>query len=117
MEGMGGSDMTGWGAAVMATGKSDVTLNHAHIVSKEVVRNALFVGGNAMVHVNNSTIEAITASQNQTRRKMRSRRLIGASTYEAPWVLGLSGNLRATNIVDSSFVYSSMSCMKSDYII
>ena len=114
VEGMGGSDMTGWGAAVMAAGKSDVTLNHAHIVSKGVVRNALFVGGNAVVHVNDSTIEAYNGvPKADTPKDEGAGASIGATMYEAPWVLGLSGNLRATNIVENGTVYYNNSHFKS----
>ena len=113
-EGMGGSDMTGWGAGVMATGKADLTLNHAHIVTKGVIRNAIFVGGNSTVHVNDSTIEAYTgATPKNLPVEKGPGAAIGASSYEAPWVLGVSGNVRATNVVENGTVYYNNSHIKS----
>jgi len=111
LEGNGGNDNAGWGAAVLASDNADLTLDHAKITTKGAIRSALFVNGHGTVHVNDSTIETyngvIPAGQKAP--------WDGGSgpTMEVPWMLGLNGNVRSTNIVESGTVYYNNSHFKS----
>jgi hypothetical protein len=104
-DGMGGGDSIG--AAIVATGKADLTLNHDTIISKGAIRSDLFVSGHATVHVNDSTIEAYNGIV-PAGAKADSPMGIGV-----PWMLGLNGNVRATNVIENGTVYYNNSHFKS----
>lgn len=92
--GNGGNDLVGYGAAIMSDGMADVTVENASIITNGVVRSAVFVGGDSVMHINNSNIEVSD----------------GASSSESgmmgvPWMLGISGYCRATNMVDNGTAY------------
>ena len=95
-----GSDMDGAGAAVMVTGKADVTLNHAKITTRGLYRNALFVSGNGTLHVNDSDVEAYSGVVPAGSTEGMS---IGGGPPGVPWMLGLSGNVRATSLKTAPF--------------
>jgi hypothetical protein len=109
LTGNGGNDFAGFGAAIMATGRADLTVENAHIINKGVVRTAVFVGGDATVHVNNSNIEVydgtlpVDYQWNVDLGKM----------FEVPWMLGLSGNARATTVVENGTVYYNRTHIKT----
>jgi hypothetical protein len=110
-DGNGGNDMAGYGAAVMTNGTADLTLDHDRIITKGAIRNALFVSGHSTVHVNDSTIEAYSGVVPAGQKSPWD----GGSgpIMEVPWMLGLSGNVRATNIVESGTVYYNNSHFKA----
>ena len=110
-EGNGGNDMAGWGAAVLTSGNADLTLDHAKIVTKGAIRNALFVGGHSTVHVNDSTIEAYSGIVGPDQKSPWDGGT--GPVMEVPWMLGLSGNVRATNVVESGTVYYNNSHFKA----
>jgi hypothetical protein len=101
MTGNGGNDFAGFGAAIMSSGTADVTVNNARIVNRGAVRTAVFVGGHSVMHVNNSSIE----TYNGTLPTDYKFTIDVGRMMEVPWMLGLSGNLRATNLVDHGTVY------------
>jgi hypothetical protein len=105
-DGMGGGDSIG--AAIVATGKADVTLNHDTIISKGALRSDLFVSGHATVHVNDSTIEAYNGIVPEGAKGGGNPMGIGV-----PWMLGLNGNVRATNVIENGTVYYNNSHFKS----
>src|ERR1700678_4543460 len=78
----------------MSSGTADVTLLNAKITNKGAVRTAVFVGGNSTMHVKNTTIDV---------DKMMA----------VPWMLGLTGNIRATNLVDNGTAYYSDSHIRT----
>jgi len=89
------SDFAGYGAAIMGTGDTTLVVDRADILTKGVVRSAVIADYGANVIVKNSHIQTNngvlptdyipTIDTNQ----MRS----------VPWMLGLSGNCRATNLL------------------
>lgn len=96
MTGNGRSDFCGYGAAVLGTGSgTTLVLDSGTVTTKGVVRAAVIAGDGANVVVKKSTISvadgtlaadyvpSVTTSLMQT----------------APWMLGISGNARATNVV------------------
>jgi hypothetical protein len=114
LEGNGGDDNAGWGSAVMTSGKADVTLNNAKIINKGAIRGALFVCGNSTVHINDSTIETYNGVLPKNyKAPWDGGGGTGGGTMEVPWMLGLNGNVRATNIIESGTVYYNNSHFKS----
>jgi len=111
LSGNGGNDMAGFGAAVLATGQADLTLDHAHITTHGAVRSALFVSGHATVHVEDSEI----LSSNGTLPPDYKGPWDGGSSamMEVPWMLGISGNVRATNVIENGTVYYNNSRFRS----
>ena len=109
MVGNGGNDFAGWGAAIMGTGNSDLTINNARIHTKGAVRTAIFVGGHSTVHVNNADI--YTESGTLPPDYVETLKI--GLMKEVPWQLSLSGNVRTTNLVDHGTVYYNSSHIRS----
>ncbi len=110
-EGNGGNDMAGWGAAVLTAGRAELTLQNARIITRGAARSALFVAGESTVHVNDSTIETWNGVLPAGHKSPWEGG--GGAMLEVPWMLGLSGNVRATNVIESGTVYYNRSHFKS----
>lgn len=102
--GNGGNDFVGFGAAVLTEGNSDVTIENAEITTAGVVRTAIFVGGNSTAKINNSSIEVYNGKFPEGYSGGRYRGG-GGVMIEVPWMLGITGNCRATNLVGSATAY------------
>jgi hypothetical protein len=111
--GNGGNDFAGYGAAVMATGKdTTLVLDGARIRTHGAVRTAVVATGSSNVVVKNSDIATMDGVlppdyvPNVTLGEMKA----------VPWMLGLSGNCRATNILGAdtkaTYINSSISSEK-----
>lgn len=107
--GNGGDDFAGFGAALMSTGHADVTVEKARIVTRGAVRTAVFVGGDSTMHVNDSFIDVYNGVLPADYKFNISL----GGMFEAPWILGLIGNVRATNIVDNGTVYYDNSIIRT----
>lgn len=97
--GDGGNDFAGFGAAIMATGENTrLIIEDTSVTTEGVVRSTLIPANGASVIVKNSTLEAREGVlpgdyvPNTTLGRMKS----------VPWMLGLYGNNRATNMLGSS---------------
>jgi hypothetical protein len=97
--GNGGDDFAGFGAAVMATSAgTTLILDGAKIKTRGVVRTAVVATRNSTVIVKNSTLETMNGIlpadyvPNVELGKMKA----------VPWMLGLSGNCRATNLLGTN---------------
>jgi hypothetical protein len=101
MNGAGGNDFAGFGAAVMASGDAKLTVNHANIVTRGAVRTAVWVGGNSTVVMNDANIETWGG-------KLPADYQFTVSTdqmKEIPYGLGMIGAQRSTNLIDTGTVY------------
>jgi len=107
--GNGGNDFVGFGAAVKAGGTSNLTVNNARIVTQGAIRTAAFVGDSATLNVNNSRLSA----SNGTLPSDYTFTVATGKLMEVPWVLGLTGNNRATNLVGSATANYSNSRIKA----
>lgn len=94
-EGNGGNDFAGFGAALMATGQAEVTINRPMIRTHGAVRTSLFIGGNAVVNLNDAEIETFSGTLPADYKFT----IEPGKMWEVPWMLGLSGNVRAVNLV------------------
>jgi hypothetical protein len=99
--GNGGNDFSGFGAAIMSSGYANVELNDAAITTNGAIRTGVFVGGNSIMTVNNSSIE----TYNGTLPEDYEFNVGLGKMMEAPWVLGITGNVRATNLVGNGTAY------------
>jgi hypothetical protein len=107
--GNGGNAGAGFGAALMSSGKADVTVSKATITTKGAVRTGIFVGGESTMRVNDSSIEVF----NGTLPADYKFNIDADTMMEVPWMLGLSGNARATMLVDHGTVYYNRSHIKA----
>lgn len=101
LTGNGKDDFAGFGAAVASMGHAQVTLDHARIRTRGAVRTAVFVGGNSTMTVNDSDIEVF----NGTLPPDYKFSIAPGTMMEVPYGLGISGNVRATNLIDTGTVY------------
>jgi hypothetical protein len=97
--GNGSDDFAGYGAAVMATGAgTTLILDGAMIKTRGAVRTAVVATRNSNVIVKNSTIQTMNGIlpagyvPNVDLGRMMA----------VPWMLGLSGNCRATNLLGTN---------------
>ncbi len=101
LTGNGGNDFAGFGAAIMATGHADLTVERPIIRTHGAIRTAVFVGGSATVTLNDAEIEV----SNGTLPPDYAFTVDVGKMMEVPWMLGLSGNARATNLVEDATVH------------
>ena len=101
LTGNGGNDFAGFGAGIMATGKTRLTVERPIIHTQGAIRTAVFVGGAATVDVNDAEIEV----RNGTLPPDYKFTVDVGKMMEVPWMLGLSGNARATNLVEDGTVH------------
>ena len=110
LQGNGRSDFVGYGAAVTATGTSTkLVLDGAQIANSGVVRTGVVATGGSNVVVKNSRI----STQNGTLPTGYQSTVDLAYMEQAPWMLGIVGNVRATNLLGdntkASYINSSIS--------
>ena len=99
--GNGANDFVGYGAGIMTAGKAEVTIDNAKIKNTGAVRTAIWVGGDSVATVNNSDIEVYNG-------KLPEGYTFSVSPgkmMEVPWMLGVTGNLRATNLTGNGTAY------------
>jgi len=96
LTGNGRSDFVGYGAAVTATGTGTrLVLDGARIDNEGAVRTGVVAGGGSNVIVKNSTIhtsDGVLPADYQSTVDL-------AYMEQAPWMLGIVGDVRATNLV------------------
>jgi hypothetical protein len=104
LTGMGGSDFAGIGTAIVSEGKADVTVNNATIINHGVIRSAIVVKDNSTIHIDDSSIETFSGTLPADAKEPWN----GNNPYgmiAVPWMLGLTGNNRATNATGSATAY------------
>jgi len=101
LTGNGGNDFAGYGAAIMTSGNGHLTVNNAKIKTVGAVRTALYIGGKSTMTINGAEIEVFSG-------KLPDDYVFSIAPgqmMEVPYGLGLSGNVRATNLIDEATVY------------
>ena len=88
MNGHGASDAIGYGASVAVRGSANVTINRSKIHNVGSIRTALQVCGHGKVTVNDSEFTAADDDRPNYVKAMS----------KAPWMLGIHGRVRTTNI-------------------
>ena len=92
LTGNGGNDFVGHGAGITAAGNSHVTVNRAKIDTVGSIRVTIVGRENATLEVNDSLLTV----------KDGTKPNHVAGMTKVPWMLGLTGRVRATNLVDSA---------------
>lgn len=110
LNGYGGDDFSGKGTALVVSGDADVTVDGLKVLNKGVIRSAVLVTGDANVTVKNSEIVAYGGSDDEQRQVSSVIR----GMTGVPWVLGLSGNNRATNLLTRGTVTYENSSIKAE---
>ena len=99
MLGNGGSDFAGWGAAISGAGKGKLIVNNSDITTQGAARVAIYAGENVELEVNDTTIHTkggvLPADYEDTIKTTPP-----GVMRRVPWMLGLRGNCRATNLLD-----------------
>ncbi|MFS8198249.1 hypothetical protein ACLVWQ_06135 [Streptomyces sp. CWNU-52B] len=115
-DGNGRCDFVGYGASVVGTGEgTNLVIDGAVIKNEGVVRTAVIADATANVVVKNSTIHCADGSHVPAEYPETGT---GDTRYmiTVPWMLGLSGNVRATNLLGAStrasYINSSISSEK-----
>ena len=99
--GNGSNDFIGQGAGVMAADHAKLTVNNAHLTTYGAARGTIFGGGYGTLEVNDSVIEAkpgVLPADYADSIQPGEMRCV-------PWMLGLRGNCRATNLADYTTAY------------
>lgn len=96
--GPGANDFAGKGTCIVATGDARVLVENTKIKNSGVIRGCTLAADNATLTIKNSEISAEGGTDEQS--EIRGKET-GNMTC-VPWMLGLSGNNRATNVVGSA---------------
>jgi hypothetical protein len=95
-EGNGGNDFAGYGAGVMSDGKgTTLILDGAKVTTHGAVRTTVIGNGGSNLIVKNSDI----ASRTGTLPADYVSNVTPGEMKDAPWMLGIKGNVRATNVL------------------
>ena len=94
-DGDGANDFQGEGAAVLAEGTSDVTIQDSLIVTSGIIRTAAVVKGSGILRINNSVLYAQETNDTQADYDA----LVVPMMKRTPMALGLEGGVRATNVL------------------
>lgn len=95
--GPGSNDFAGKGACIVASGTSKVTVDNVKISNRGVIRGCALSADNATLIMKNAEIIALGGTDEEAEVRAQA---VGGMTC-VPWMLGLSGNNRATNVVGS----------------
>jgi hypothetical protein len=95
-EGNGGNDFAGYGAGVMSDGKgTTLIVDGAEINAHGAVRTTVIANNTSNLIVKNSKV----AAHNGTLASDYVSNVTPGQMKDAPWMLGVKGNARATNIL------------------
>lgn len=94
--GNGGNDFIGYGAGIMSGDDAVLTVEDSCITTKGAARGAMFAGGNSKLYVKNCEISA----EDGVLPWDYEDNVMPGNMRRVPWMLGLRGNCRATNLAD-----------------
>lgn len=113
ISGNGGDDWTGLGSAITVLGKAEVTIDNAKITGTGYNRSTIFLGDEGVLHVNNSDLEVRNGILNSDPRTFMTK--VNKTMVIGPWLMGMTGRVRATNIMSSGTAYYNNSHIKAQY--
>lgn len=103
LTGNGGNDFTGIGAGFAVVDNATLTVKNCHITTLGALRSALFSGDNAKLIVEDTTIT--TGTVYNADGSIASVSIPTAGMSSPPTGLGVAGNCRSLNQVDSANAY------------
>jgi hypothetical protein len=98
--GNGGNDFQGYGAGIMTTGDAEVAVKNSRVHVEGAIRSAIWCGGESHLKVTDTVIDSIDADPFDNDFRSLSVPMMKC----VPFALGLSGNCRATNVLDAGQV-------------
>lgn len=99
LNGNGGNDFAGFGAGIMATGSdTKLVVDGADVQTHGAIRPAIIAANGSNLVVKNSKIK----TENGTLPSDYKPNVQLGLMKSAPWMLGISGNCRATNVLGSN---------------
>jgi hypothetical protein len=98
--GNGGNDFQGYGAGIMTTGDAEVEVKNSRVHVEGAIRSAIWCGGESHLKVTDTVIDSIDADPFDNDFRSLSVPMMKC----VPFALGLSGNCRATNVLDAGQV-------------
>ncbi len=101
--GNGGNDFAGYGAALMSIGTSELTVNDASIITNGIIRTAVWGGGDSVLRINDSDIETGNPPLPEDYQDPFEKG--GPVMMKVPFMLGMTGSCRATNLVQNATAY------------
>jgi hypothetical protein len=101
LQGNGGNDFIGYGAAVMSGDDATLTVEDSFISTQGAARGTLFAGGHSKLYVKNCEISA----EDGILPPDYEDNVMPGNMRRVPWMLGLRGNCRATNLADYADAY------------
>lgn len=99
MLGNGGSDFAGWGAAIAGAGNGKLVVQNSDITTHGAARVAIYAGEHVELEVNDTKIHTKGGVLNADYEDTIKVSPPGVMR-RVPWMLGLRGNCRATNLLD-----------------
>ncbi len=105
--GNGGDDFAGYGAGIMVTDNADVKISNVDITTQGALRPGIFAAGNSTLYVCDSNITGLSVDESKEPEK-------ASMLTEVPWVLGIKGNCRATNLLGAAHVTYERCKIKAD---
>lgn len=96
LQGNGGNDFIGYGAGIMSGDDAVLTVEDSYISTQGAARGTLFAGGHSKLYVRNCEISA----QDGVLPPDYEDNVMPGNMRRVPWMLGLRGNCRATNLAD-----------------
>lgn len=99
MVGQGRDDFAGIGAAIAVYDAAKVTIKDSYVETEGAIRTGLFSTGTSDILVQNSVFYGLDADESS-----ETYQTLAATFKSVPWVLGLEGNTRATNVLEASTV-------------
>lgn len=99
MLGHGRDDFAGIGAAIAVYDEAKVTIKDSYIETEGAIRTGLFSTGTSDILVQDSVFYGLDADE-----ASESYQSLAATFKSVPWVLGLEGNTRITNVLKASTV-------------
>ena len=100
LDGSGGDDFGGKGTGLVCAGTAKVTVNNYTANHRGVIRNAVVVTDQAEAVFHNANITCCGGTPEELEQANREVR----GLPHVPWVLGLTGNNRATNLLSQGKV-------------
>ncbi len=94
--GNGENESVGEGAGIITAGTGKITMNRSAITVRGAARSALFGGGHSRLEVNDSTIYTSGGVLPYDYQDS----IAAGKMKRVPWMLGLRGNSRATNLAE-----------------
>ncbi|WP_005035486.1 hypothetical protein [Holophaga foetida] len=96
-----GNDFSGVGSGVVTQGYANVTLNSPSIITDGIVRTAILVKDHSTLQCNSGYIETNGGTLPSTYWDAGFPYIIqGGYMVAPPWMLGITGDCRATNLLD-----------------